>query len=127
MSRIKNVLEYLEESAEKFPQKIAFADEEKSITYAQLQKNAKRMACGILKKTLPRTPVAVLGEKSVEEVCMTHGIPAPLFLMVCNVYTFGDYLPGEGDLKAIDVRSLLGYLQSSHHYYKFSSCHFKHL
>ena len=58
------------------------------------------------------------GEKSVEEVCMTHGIPAPLFLMVCNVYTFGDYLPGEGDLKAIDVRSLLGYLQSSHHYYK---------
>ena len=68
MSRIKNVLEYLEESAEKFPQKIAFADEEKSITYAQLQKNAKRMACGILKKTLPRTPVAVLGEKSVETV-----------------------------------------------------------
>lgn len=68
MSRIKNVLEYLEESAEKFPQKIAFADEEKSVTYSQLQNNAKRMAAGILKMTAPHQPVAVLGEKSVDTV-----------------------------------------------------------
>lgn len=68
MRRIKNVLEYLEESAEKFPHKIAFADEEKCVTYAQLQENAKRMAAGILTMTSPRKPVAVLGEKSVETV-----------------------------------------------------------
>lgn len=68
MSRIKNVLEYLEESVEKYPHKIAFADEEKSVTYAQLQANAKRMAAGILTMTSPHKPVAVLGEKSVETV-----------------------------------------------------------
>ena len=68
MRRIKNVLEYLEESAEKFPHKIAFADEEKCVTYAQLQENAKRMASGILTMTSPGKPVAVLGEKSVETV-----------------------------------------------------------
>ena len=58
------------------------------------------------------------GEKSVEEVCAAGGVSSPLFLMVCNVHTFGDYLPQAGDLRAISARSLLDYLQNSHLYYK---------
>lgn len=58
------------------------------------------------------------GEKSVDEVCRSQGIPASLFLMVCNVYTFGDYLPEREELQSLDADSLLGYLQNSHYYYK---------
>ena len=58
------------------------------------------------------------GEKSVEEVCAAGGVSSPLFLMVCNVHTFGDYLPQAGDLRAISARSLLDYLQNSHLSYK---------
>lgn len=58
------------------------------------------------------------GEKSVDEVCRAQEIPTPLFLMVCNVYTYGDYLPETWELQSLDVNSLLRYLQTSHYYYK---------
>ena len=58
------------------------------------------------------------GEKSVEEVCSLRGIPPSLFLIVCNVYTFEDYLPAENELQSLDMNSLLQYLQNSHRYYK---------
>lgn len=58
------------------------------------------------------------GEKSVEEVCSLRGIPTSLFLIVCNVYTFEDYLPAENELQSLDMNSLLQYLQNSHRYYK---------
>lgn len=68
MKRKNNVLEFLENSADNFPDKIAFADETNSVTYAELIKKAKRMAVGITEKTTPRSPVAVLGGKTIETV-----------------------------------------------------------
>lgn len=50
IKRINNVLEFLENSANNFPDKIAFADEGNSVTYAELTAKAKRMAVGISKK-----------------------------------------------------------------------------
>lgn len=58
------------------------------------------------------------GEKRVDEVCESYGIPTSLFLIVCNSHTFADYLPDEEELYSLDVDSLLGYLQNSHYYYK---------
>lgn len=58
------------------------------------------------------------GEKSVDEVCRKQNIPTSLFLLVCNVYTFADYLPQEKDLQSFDTESLMRYLLSSHLYYK---------
>lgn len=58
------------------------------------------------------------GEKSVEEVCRMHGISTSLLLMVCNVYTYEDYLPTESELQSFDTNSLLEYLRNSHDYYK---------
>lgn len=58
------------------------------------------------------------GEKSVDEVCMKQNIPTSLFLLVCNVYTFADYLPQEKDLQSFDTESLMRYLLNSHLYYK---------
>lgn len=58
------------------------------------------------------------GEKSVEEVCSKQGIPLSLFLLVCNVYTFEDYLPKEDELQSFNIEHLIRYLQNSHIYYK---------
>ncbi len=58
------------------------------------------------------------GEKSVEEVCTKYGISTPLFLLVCNVYTFTDYLPQTDELKAFTIEKLILYLQNSHYYYR---------
>lgn len=68
IKRINNVLEFLENSANNFPDKIAFADEGNSVTYAELTAKAKRMAVGISKKTVSRSPVAVLGGKKIETI-----------------------------------------------------------
>lgn len=58
------------------------------------------------------------GEKSIEEVCAQQGISTPLFLLVCNVYTFTDYLPQKEELKTFSVADMINYLQNSHTYYK---------
>ena len=68
IKRINNVLDFLENSANNFPDKIAFADENNSVTYAELIEKAKKMAVAISGKTAPRSPVAVLGSKKIETV-----------------------------------------------------------
>ena len=57
------------------------------------------------------------GEISVEETCQRNGISLPFFLMICNIYTFDDYLPAPTQLDAIDITDIVSYLQISHHYY----------
>lgn len=57
------------------------------------------------------------GEKSVKEVCKQHGIPEDFFLLVCNVHSFPDFLPGNEELMSINIDKLVGYLQNSHQYY----------
>lgn len=58
------------------------------------------------------------GEKSIEEVCMQRGISTPLFLLVCNVYTFNDYLPQTEELKMFSLADMIKYLNNSHIYYR---------
>lgn len=58
------------------------------------------------------------GEKSVEEVCTQQGISTPLFLLVCNVYTFADYLPQADELKSFLLADMIQYLHNSHIYYR---------
>lgn len=68
IKRINNVLDFLEHSASRLPDKIAFADEEGAVTYAELVRNAKRMATAIAARVSPRSPVAVLGGKTAQTV-----------------------------------------------------------
>lgn len=57
------------------------------------------------------------GDKTVEECCCLSHISPELFLMICNVYTFENYLPGKKEISQIDVQGLVDYLKSSHSYY----------
>lgn len=64
---------------------------------------------------LPRFGIRLgFGEKSVADICAAKGVSVPLFLMVCNVYTFDDYLPEADDLQAFSADELTDYLRNSH-------------
>lgn len=71
-----NVIEYLLKNAEKYPDKVAFRDEKKEITFAQLDKQARQIA-GMLRKRLgpvKNQPVAVYMEKGVNCIAAFMGI-----------------------------------------------------
>lgn len=71
---MKNVLEYLENSAEMFPEKIAFADEFSTITYRELLLKAQMIGSVLIKKSIGRSPVAVLLEKTPESLTALMGV-----------------------------------------------------
>lgn len=69
----KNVLEYLEASAERFPRKTAAADINGGCTYSELERDARKAGSCIAKRQNPRKPVAVLAEKSVDTLKIFMG------------------------------------------------------
>lgn len=60
------VTDYLDISAEKFPNKVAFADEQREITFSQVKNEAQKIAMGIIELGLFKKPVAIFLDKSVE-------------------------------------------------------------
>ena len=68
-----SVLEYLEESAEKYPDKAAFADLNDTCTFGELKERARRTGSALAKHFLPRNPVPVFMEKSVETISVFMG------------------------------------------------------
>lgn len=69
-----NILNYLEKSAMQYPDKIAFADKDKSITYQELVTRSKKIGTQLSKHLNPRTPVPVFMEKSVDTIALFFGI-----------------------------------------------------
>lgn len=69
-----NVLNYLESSASQYPDKIAFADKDKSITYQELLQRSKAIGTKLSNIVSPRTPVPVFMEKSVDTIALFFGI-----------------------------------------------------
>lgn len=68
MNKNFNVLEYLENSAKKNPDKIAFADEKSSITYLELVNVARKFGTYLSTKVSPQQPIAILSDKSVDTI-----------------------------------------------------------
>ena len=67
---------------------------------------------------LPRFGMKLgFGEKRIEEICRSEEVPVSLFLMLCNVYTFDDYMPSDEEIRAIEGEWLVRYLEASHDYY----------
>lgn len=73
---IYNVLEYLEESEKKFPNKIVFADEKNSISYEHLKTNAKKIGTQILNQTKNSTkkPIVVFVDRNIESLVSFMGV-----------------------------------------------------
>ena len=71
---MKNILEYLERSAEEFQDKIAVDDGTTVYTYRQLHELARRIGSAISGHTKPGTPVPVVMDKSAETLAIYLGI-----------------------------------------------------
>ena len=70
----KNVIEYLERSAEIYPEKIAFADLEHSYTYSELLSKSQRIGSFLAERIEPGQAVPVYMEKGVEAIAAFMGI-----------------------------------------------------
>lgn len=71
-----NIIEYLLNSAQKFPDKIAFKDEKKEITFSELDQQARKIA-SILQSKIGKVmnePIAVYMEKGVDCITAFMGI-----------------------------------------------------
>ena len=68
----KTIFEYLENTANIFPRKIAFIDNAREINYSDFIKESKMIATNILKYKLTNKPIAIFIDKTIE--CLTSMI-----------------------------------------------------
>ena len=84
---MKNILEYLEYTAENHPDKIGFTDEQRDVTFSELMQNAQRIA-GSLARIGCRKPVAVLIDRNVRCIeAMFAAVYAGNFYVVIDVHS----------------------------------------
>jgi regulator of cell morphogenesis and NO signaling len=57
------------------------------------------------------------GEKTIGQICYERKISTPLFLFICNIYSFESYVPNRDELKLISIDELIEYLQGVHRDY----------
>lgn len=69
-----NILKYLENTAEKFPDKTAMDDGNQQFTYQELLNRARHFGLSFLNRTEPDRPVAILHEKSSEVLSAMFGV-----------------------------------------------------
>ncbi|MEG0360542.1 MAG: amino acid adenylation domain-containing protein [Longicatena sp.] len=69
-----NILDYLENSAKRFPDKVAFADVEKEITYKELVQKAKHIGSQLTSHYEQGMPVPIFMEKSVDAISLFFGV-----------------------------------------------------
>lgn len=68
--------------------------------------------------TLPRFGISLgFEDKSVEEVCQINNINPEFFILICNVYSFDNYIPDCEEIQSIDMEFMVPYLMASHRYY----------
>ncbi len=70
-----NMLEYLEETARRLPEKTAFYDDRESLTFAGLTDLARRIGACLAERTAPRQPVALLLDpRSIRNIPAMYGV-----------------------------------------------------
>lgn len=96
------MIDYLEKTSIRYPEKTAFQDSEKSITYGELWKQAEGTAAMLI-RTFSRInePVAVIIDRNVESICAFMGIA-----MSRNFY-----VPIDGDQPAARIHTILEQMQ----------------
>lgn len=57
------------------------------------------------------------GDATAADICKRYKLSANLFLMICNMYSFSDYVPIADNLKESDTKKIIDYLKTSHNYY----------
>ncbi len=97
-----NVLEYLENAAANWPERLAFADEKESMTFAALLDASRRIGTALTTYTSPRQPVAVvMTDRSVRCVAAMMGV----------VYAGCPYAPLDSAMPADRLNLILAQLE----------------
>ncbi|MDR2868164.1 MAG: hemerythrin domain-containing protein [Bacteroidales bacterium] len=69
---------------------------------------------------LPRFDIVLgFGEKTIQEVCEQKKVSPSFFLMVCNIYTFDDYIPSGDEIAEMPFQIMKSFMTASHHYYLY--------
>ena len=71
---IRVVTDYLDQTVKKYPDKVAFVDEKRSISFSELQNEAHHIATKLIDMKLFKQPVLVYLDKSVEVIAAFEGI-----------------------------------------------------
>ena len=74
MGILKNVLEYLENSAKNYPDKTAFTDESGELTFSELLYKARSLGTEIANMNIKNSPVGVFVERSFETLIGFFGV-----------------------------------------------------
>ncbi len=98
-----NILEFLEQTAKRLPDKTAFADVNASLTFSQLEKQSRSIGTALQRLSSPREPVVFFLEKST--LCVAGFLGA--------VYAGCFYTLIDPKLPASRVASILDTLQAS--------------
>lgn len=96
-----NVTYWLDETAARFPDKTAYADEKKEITFGQLRVQARRIGGELALRGLFKKPVAVFLEKGVDVLTSFMGA----------AYSGNFYSPIDVDMPGSRVNKILEVLQ----------------
>ena len=98
---VTSILDLFEQTVSNYPSKIAFQDAKKSITFQQLQQEAKAVGSAICKLSRPNQPIAAYMEKGVNSISAFLGC----------VYAGCFYTPIDKDMPIERVRMILGCLK----------------
>jgi D-alanine--poly(phosphoribitol) ligase subunit 1 len=96
-----NILEYLEASVEKFPDKPVYVDESIEITFQQLMDRAKAISCKISELNTIKRPIAVYMEKNVN--CIVSFLAAS--------YSGNFYTPIDNEMPHNRINNIMNTLQ----------------
>lgn len=100
---IRNILEYLKQSAERYPDKTGFCDEKEKVSFHEMNVRAKKIAMQITRQNngAVHQPIAVYMEKSVQMLAVFFGI----------VYSGNFYVPLDVKSPLSRVETILGVLK----------------
>ncbi|MCD7825971.1 MAG: amino acid adenylation domain-containing protein [Clostridiaceae bacterium] len=71
---ITNVLEYLEDTVQRVPEKLAFADEEVQLTFREFYDRMQKVASGLCRLGADREPVVIYMKKSPDTLAAFFGV-----------------------------------------------------
>ena len=71
---LRNVVEYLEETVQRFPDKVAFANESMGMTFREVYQGARSIGSGLLEKGYGREPVVIYMQKHPHMITAFWGV-----------------------------------------------------
>ena len=94
---LTNVLQYLENTAARLPNKLAFTDGENGLTFGELSHISRAVGSAICARSLKRESVVVLMEKSAMEIAVFLGV----------IYAGCHYVPMDAEMPKLRMQKIL--------------------